>query len=79
MILSGLYTKILLQWAVVIGIVFMLAFHLLGDLQAALYQSYAVAIKLCLLFTIRHNKFSLDYYNYWKARKDLQIIPQRRR
>lgn len=77
MILTGLYTKAALRWAIGVGIFFMVIFHYLEDLTSAMEHAYSVIIKLSLFFTIYYNKISLDYYNQWTVRKEVQSIEQK--
>ena len=57
MILTGIYTKAALKWAIGIGLFFMLFFHFIDDLPEALEHAYSVMIKLSLLFLIYYNNF----------------------
>lgn len=77
MILTGLYTRPALKWAIAVGIFFVVIFHFLGDLSSALEHCYSVGVKMVLLYGIFYNKFSLDYYNLWKVEKEIQSIEQR--
>jgi uncharacterized membrane protein YphA (DoxX/SURF4 family) len=79
MILTGIYTKAALKWAMGVGLFFMLFFHFIGDLSGALEHAYSVMIKLSLLFLIYYNKYSLDYYNLKVVTKEVTSIQQRYR
>jgi|GEM_PF-7031431 len=74
MILTGIYTRAALQWAIGIGMFFMLFFHFTGDLSAALEHAYSVIIKASLLCMVYLNKYSLDYYNMWKVARERSTI-----
>ncbi len=77
MILTGLYTKPALKWAIGIGAFFMLFFQFTGDLPEALEHAYTLIVKVSLLFMIYYNKYSLDYYNVWKVARETKSIQQR--
>jgi uncharacterized membrane protein YphA (DoxX/SURF4 family) len=74
MILTGLYTRIALQYAIGIGMFFMLFFHFTGDLNADLEHAYSVIVKVSLICLVYLNKYSLDYYNMWKVAKESSSI-----
>ncbi|BAO55897.1 DoxX family protein [Nonlabens marinus] len=74
MILTGLYTRLALQWAIGVGIFFMLFFHFTDDLTSALEHAYGVIVKISLLSLLFLNKYSLDYYNLWNVSKETKTI-----
>ncbi|AGC75405.1 DoxX-like protein [Nonlabens dokdonensis] len=69
MILLGLYARISLIWAIVIGVFFTSLFHYLGDTETALVHSYTLILKVGLFYSLYYNKYSADYYNLWNAFK----------
>jgi uncharacterized membrane protein YphA (DoxX/SURF4 family) len=79
MIILGLYTRISLIWAIVLGVFFTFIFHFTGDLETALTHAYSLILKVGLFYSIYYNKYSADYYNVWSiARlKEKQLKEQK--
>lgn len=73
MILTGLYARKSLMWAIGLGFFFTALFHYTGDIKTALTYSYTLILKVGLFYSLHYNKFSADYYNLWTTQQAIEL------
>lgn len=73
MILTGLYARKSLMWAIGLGVFFTALFHYTGDIKTALIHSYTLTLKVGLFYSLYYNKFSADYYNLWTTHRAIEL------